>query len=350
MTNGTFILGLAISCSLMVVWACKTLPAESWQIFAAIPIAKDAEGHWRGINFTYYGLLTANAAIVSVALLFIFMTALRIPLPGVLALIVTELALCLPSAKLIARIVEKKECTFTVAGAFFVGLVTMPWAIALVNWAAGDWFGFPVPITPTMAAICIAYAFGEGLGRLACISFGCCYGKPLSHLPLVVQRIFDRWHFVFSGKTKKIAYASGLEGERVLPVQAITAVLYLLTGLTTAILFLRADYTTALIITVSITQGWRVVSEMFRADYRGTGRISTYQTMGLLSIPYAIWLPTLFPSFSPSPPNITLGFQSLWNPWVVLFLQGLWCTLFVFFGKSMVTGSAISFHLHEDRI
>lgn len=350
MTNGTFILGLAISCSLMVVWACKTLPAESWQIFAAIPIAKDAEGHWRGINFTYYGLLTANAAIVSVALLFIFMTALRIPLPGVLALIVTELALCLPSAKLIARIVEKKECTFTVAGAFFVGLVTMPWAIALVNWSIGDRIGAIIQITPAMAAICIAYAFGEGLGRLACISFGCCYGKPLSHLPLSVQRIFERWHFVFSGKTKKIAYASGLEGERVLPVQAITAVLYLLTGLTTAILFLRADYTTALIITVSITQGWRVVSEAFRADYRGTGRISAYQTMGLLSIPYAIWLPILFPSFSLFSPNIAIGVQSLWNPWVVLFLQGLWLTLFVLFGKSMVTGSAISFHLHEDRI
>src|SRR5215470_855832 len=75
MTNETFILGLAIICTLMVTWACKTLPAESWQILAAIPIAKDAEGRWRGVNLTYYGLLTANAAIVAVALLFIFMTA-----------------------------------------------------------------------------------------------------------------------------------------------------------------------------------------------------------------------------------------------------------------------------------
>lgn len=350
MTDETFILGLAIACALMVVWACKTLPAENWQILAAIPITKDSEGRWRGINFTYYGLLTANAAIVSVALLFIFMTALRIPLPGVLALIIMELALCLPSAKLIARIVEKKECTFTVAGAFFVGLVTLPWAIVLVNWLMGDRIGVAIPVTPAMAAICIAYAFGEGLGRLACISFGCCYGKPLSHCPAVVQRVFERWHFVFLGKIKKIAYASGLEGERVLPIQAITAVLYLCTGLVTTQFFLRADYTTALITVVVVTQGWRVVSEAFRADYRGVGRLSAYQAMGLLSLPYVMWFPALFPSIPLSPPTVAIGVQSLWNPWVVLFLQGLWLTLFVFFGKSMVTGSAISFHLHEDRI
>lgn len=350
MTDETFILGLAIACALMVVWACKTLPAENWQMLAAIPVAKDSEGRWSGINFTYYGLLTANAAIVSIALLFIFMTALHIPLAGVLILIIMELALCLPSAKLIARIVEKKECTFTVAGAFFVGLVTLPWAIVLVNWLMGDRIGVTIPVTPAMAAICIAYAFGEGLGRLACISFGCCYGKPLSQYPSFVQQIFERWHFVFSGKTKKIAYASGLEGERVLPIQAITSVLYLCTGLATTQFFLRADYTTALVTAVVVTQGWRVVSEAFRADYRGVGRLSAYQAMGLLSLPYALWLPTFFPSVPPSPPTIAIGVQSLWNPWVVLFLQGLWLTLFVLFGKSMVTGSAISFHLHEDRI
>ena len=350
MANETFVLGLAITCAMCMLWACKTLPAEGWQILAAIPIAKDAAGQWRGVNFTYYGLLTANAAVAATVLLFILMTGLGVPVYGTIAIVATELALCVPAAKLVARLVEKKECTFTIAGACFVGLGTEPWAITLVNWMAGERLGFPIPVTATMAAILTAYAFGEGLGRLACISFGCCYGKPLSQLPVAFQRVFERWHFVFFGKMKKIAYASGLEGERVLPIQAITSGLYLCTGLIATLLFLRGRYTTVLLLTVVVTQGWRVMSEILRADYRGEGRMSVYQIMGLLSIPYTIWLPSFFPSLQFLTPNITVGLQAIWNPGVVLFLQGLWVTLFVVFGKSMVTGAAISFHLHEDRI
>ena len=69
MVNEAFVLGLAVVCVFLLVWACKTLPAEQWQILASIPITKDESGLWRGINLTYYGLLTANAAVVAVALL-----------------------------------------------------------------------------------------------------------------------------------------------------------------------------------------------------------------------------------------------------------------------------------------
>jgi len=43
MANESFVLGLAVVCAFLVIWACKTLPAESWQIMAALPIAKDAD-------------------------------------------------------------------------------------------------------------------------------------------------------------------------------------------------------------------------------------------------------------------------------------------------------------------
>jgi hypothetical protein len=350
MGNESFVLGLAVVCALLVVWACKTLPGESWQILAAVPIAKDEDGRWRGVNLTYYGLLTANAAVASVALFCILMTALGVPLTGTLAVVVAELALCVPAAKFIARIVEKKECTFTIGGAFFVGIVLAPWVVSLVNWSGGRQLGAPIPLIPSLAAIMIAYTFGEGLGRLACISFGCCYGKPVTDLPPAVRRIFIRWHFIFAGETKKIAYASGLEGERVIPIQALTSGLYLSTSLLTTLLFLRASYSTALAISVLVTQGWRVVSETLRADYRGTGTISAYQIMGMLTLPYVLCLPLVFAESPGSEPNVLVGLRSLWNPAVVLFLQGLWAALFVFFGKSMVTGSAISFHIHHDRI
>jgi hypothetical protein len=295
-------------------------------------------------------LLTANAAVISVALLVVLLTALGAPLSTTVALVVVETALCIPAAKLVARVVEKKECTFTITSAFFVGVVTVPWAIFVVNWSVSLSSGMPVPLTAAFAAVAISYAFGEGLGRLACISFGCCYGKPVSQLPQALQRVFTRWHFVFFGQTKKIAYASGLEGERVLPIQAVTTVLYLCTRLAATLLFLRACYATALICSLTITQGWRVVSESLRADYRGHGTITAYQRMSLLTIPYMLAVVCVFPAPASVKPNIFAGLRALWDPAVVLFLQGLWATLFVFFGKSMVTGSAISFHVHHDRI
>src|SRR5262245_25196165 len=348
--NESFVLGLAVVCALLVIWACKTLPAESWQILAAVPITKNADGRWRGVNLTYYGLLTANAAVAAVALLVILMTALGAPLLGTLAIVVAELALCVPAAKVIARVVEKKECTFTVGGAFFVGIVLAPWIVSLVNWSVGERPGFPIPVAATLAAIMTSYAFGEGLGRLACISFGCCYGKPVSQLPPTIRRVFEHWYFVFSGKMKKIAYASGLEGERVIPIQAITSGLYLITGLTTTLFFLWSQYSVSLAVSLLVTQGWRAASETLRADFRGDSTVSAYQVMGLLTIPYTLCLPPLFAVPPILEPNVLLGLQSLWNPAVVLFLQGLWVALFVLFGKSMVTGSAISFHVHSDRI
>ncbi len=350
MTNESFVLGLAVVCAFLVIWACRTLPTESWQILATVPIAKNADGRWRGVNLTYYGLLTANAAVAAVALLFILMTAISTPWIGTFTIVVVELALCIPAAKLIARLVEKKECTFTVGGAFFVGIVCAPGVVWLVNWSAGERAGFSVPVTPALAALMTAYAFGEGLGRLACISFGCCYGKPVSQLPPTIRRVFDHWHFVFSGETKKIAYASGWEGERVIPIQAITSGLYLTTGLVTTLLFFWSHYSTALVVSLLVTQSWRVVSETLRADHRGGGTVSAYQVMGLLTIPYTLCLLLFFPIPRVPQPNVLMGLQSLWSPAVVLFLQGLWAALFVFFGKSMVTGSAISFHVHHDRV
>jgi prolipoprotein diacylglyceryltransferase len=74
-----------------------------------------------------------------------------------------------------------------------------------------------IPVMAALAAVMIVSGMGEGLGRIACISFGCCYGKPLAKVHPTVRRIFDKWNFVFSGKMKKISYASGMEGEEVVP-------------------------------------------------------------------------------------------------------------------------------------
>jgi prolipoprotein diacylglyceryltransferase len=207
-----------------------------------------------------------------------------------------------------------------------------------------------IPVVTTLAALMIVFAIGEGLGRLACISFGCCYGKPLADIHPLLRRVFQKWNFVFAGEMKKISYASKMNGREVVPIQALTSVLYVITGLVSALLFLWGCFSLSFAVSVIVTQGWRCLSELLRADNRGSGNISAYQVMGVIAILYSLTLLAMLSPYSAAPPRLDLGLDALWHPEVVLFLQCIWAVVFVFFGKSMVTGAEISFHLHEDRI
>jgi hypothetical protein len=250
----------------------------------------------------------------------------------------------------LARCTEGKQCTFTIAGAFFVGIFVAPFVLYSLN-AYLPAAGYPaVPIVPALAAIMIAYAFGEGLGRLACISFGCCYGVALLESHPLLRLVFDHWHFVFSGSMKKISYASGMEGRQVVPIQAITCLLYVSVGLSATLLFLKGAYALAFVSSMTVTQGWRTLSEVLRADYRGDGKISAYQVMGILAIVFAIAVTILLPTDRILVPDLAAGIEAVWRPEVFLLLQAIWGIVFIVFGKSMVTGAHISFHLHHDRI
>jgi len=350
MVNTLFILTLAVGFGFLLAWSFKTLPGERWQIMASVPVVKEESGIWRGINLTYYGLLNANAYGVAVAFMFILMGSVSVPLRATFMVVAVLLTLCVPSSKLIARVVEKKSSTFTVGGASFVGIVLAPWVIDFINMIPAEMTGFHIPVIPALAALSISYAFGEGMGRLACISFGCCYGKPLSQSHPIVRRIFENRSFTFYGKTKKIAYASGMEGEKVIPVQAITSVLYIGTGLAGTFLFLYAHFLAALMLSVLVTQGWRAFSEMLRADYRGEGKISVYQVMGVIAVIYTLNISILFPQALMGPADLMAGLRSIWNPTSLLFLYALWFAIFIYTGRSMVTGASLSFHVNSNRI
>jgi prolipoprotein diacylglyceryltransferase len=82
-----------------------------------------------------------------------------------------------PSSKLMARIVERKKHTSTIGGASFVGLLLAPWIIQGTQVVCLSTGAGQVSVMVVLAAVMICYTLGEGLGRLACISFGCCYGK-----------------------------------------------------------------------------------------------------------------------------------------------------------------------------
>lgn len=65
---------------------------------------------------------------------------------------------------------------------------------------------------------------------------------------------------------KKISYASDLEGKQVLPIQAMTALLYIVVGLVATLLFLNGSFTIAFVLAMIITQLWRIFSKTLRAD------------------------------------------------------------------------------------
>ena len=72
--------------------------------------------------------------------------------------------------------------------------------------------------------------------------------------------------------------------------------------------------------------------------------------MGLWAIFLALVLLSLLPAEIVITSDLMAGIEASWRPAVVLFLRGLWVIVFLLFGKSMVTGAEISFHLHHDRI
>ncbi len=346
-----FVLALAVAFSVLFAWAFRNLPRERWQFIAAVPRQMNADGTWQGINLTFYGFFNANAYLLAAAAVFVLLGALAVPPAAILVFTTCLLAVCVPASRLVARLVEKKRYTFSVAGAAFVGLLIGPWLAWAMDAALGPHFGFRFPTAAAVAAISVAYALGEGSGRLACISFGCCYGKPLAALPPLVRRLLRGRSFTFRGKTRKIAYAGGLDGEKVAPVQALTAVWFTFWALAGIYAFLQGHFRGAFLVTLLPTQLWRFASEFLRADYRGQGRLSAYQRMCLLAVLCAGAAAGAMPLPPPGPsPDLAAGLASLWHPGRLLFFEALWVFTFLYTGRSEVTDSRLSFGVIRGRV
>jgi hypothetical protein len=345
-----FITIFGVFLAILFIWSFNTLTKEKWQIIGSIPVKKNPRGDWTGINFTYYGFFNAWAYTLGIMMFLLLQGAVHVPLKVTVIFFITLLTICMPASRILAYLVEKKRYTFSIAGASFVGIIITPWLVMSMVSLFQSWANSGIQIITILAALSIAYAFGEGVGRLACISFGCCYGKPLTSVHPLFQKIFKHCNFVFDGSTRKIVYADGLAGIQVVPVQALTAMIYCSTGLVCLYMYFKAHFATAFIISMVVTQTWRFASEFLRADYRGESRISKYQLMAGISAVYSVIIAFLFPATTTAIPSIAAGLKSLWQPSLIVLLQLLWLVAFVYTGKSQVTGSQISFHVIRDRI
>ena len=349
MLHEMFVLLLALLLAPPFVWAFRTLPRERWQIMASVPVSRSASGRWVGVNFTYYGLLIASAFLLGLATYLLLLSSVGISLGVALGAAALIFVCSLPAARGVAWLVEGKRTTLTVSGGSFVALLVSPIAIWLAVWAVGrHGESMGEVLIPMMAALSVAAVLGEGTGRLACISFGCCYGRPLKDFSPWTQRLFKRFSVSFAGATKKISYASGMEGIEVFPIQALTVVVSTLIGLTGIYLFLEGHFVSALLLSVVGSQVWRIYSETLRADDRGPGNFTFYQQFSVVGILFTCALAFLYPVTNEVRPDLFLGLRGLWDPVVILFAQLLGTVVFVYCGKSMVTASVISLHVVDD--
>jgi hypothetical protein len=325
-------------------WGFKVLPSERWQMIASVPRVKKPDGAWQGLNLTYYGFFSATGTTVGVALMMLLMASIGMPLAVAVGFIITIVATCLPASRLVAAVVERKRNTFTIAGAAFVATLLAPPLAWGLQQLLHRRLQLAVPMLPVLAASAIAYAIGESIGRLACISFGCCYGIPVRQASPAVARLFHRYSLVLHGHTKKAAYASGLAGEPLVPVQALTSLVFALAGLSGLALFLTQTWRAAAFVPIVCTWGWRAASESLRADFRGHGRISSYQVMSLIALAYLVLVTSLAPGES-AVPSLRSAFSHMLSLPVAAGLQAFWIALFLYYGRSRVTASIVSFHV-----
>lgn len=348
--NVLIIFTLFLLFSLYLNWGFRFLPKEKGQILAVFPGNKGGDETWEGTNLTYYGLLVANGVAAASALYLMLMTSLGADLIASYLILTLVLLLAMPAARVIAAWVEKKSSTFSTGAASFVGLLAAFIAILAVNHSIGPWLGYSVNGPATLAIMSISYCIGEGLGRLACVSFGCCYGKPLYKSHPLLQRVFNRFHFVFQGNTKKISYAEGWEDVPMIPIQAVTAIICLLAAIVGLALFTASYFSAAFLITLFSSQTWRFFSEFLRSDHRGEGRLSAYQILAILTFSLGILMVNSFSQPIQSDVLLEKGIFHLIQPGAIFFLTFVWAVTFYYLGRSRVTGATLSFWVHEDRI
>ena len=334
----------------LLVWAFKELPAEKWQFVATVPLHRHPDGHWTGLNLTFYGALTALGYVVAITMMILMCAAVGVAMAPLIGLVAILLAIIVPSSRWVAEIVEGKQHTFTVAGAVFIAALVCPLAVFICNYGL-QYFGRDLmPTLPLLAAMAISYTFGEGIGRVACISFGCCYGKPVSMTSGFWRQLFTRLHFVFEGGTKKIAYESQLDGVPVIPIQALTSTLYVATAVVGFWLYMYGWYIWALLITLGVSQLWRLYSEFLRADYRGSSAISPYQLMAVATLVIGAAYAFVYRGTFPAAPDLMRGLNAVWAPGPLMALQLMGLIIFFYTGRSEVTQSRMQIQICHDKI
>lgn len=345
-------LGLALALGTFFLFMSRSLACPGRQFIATMPRGDISQDGIRGTNLTTYGALIAMGLMAGATLMVFLLGTTAMPMIPAGITCVSVLSAALISARTMAKIIERKRFTFTVGGAFAVCLAIAPWLAACIRslWIASG--GSAYPLIVLLTALALAYVLGEAIGRLACLSFGCCYGRPLADLPPRFQRLFRDWPAVFTSPTHKAVYESGFRNEPLIPVQLIAAAGNGVLATIGLFLFLETHYKAAFLTTAAGTQLLRFGLEYLRADYRGAmKKVSPYQILSLSGIPYVILVAMILDKPAATPcPVLSAGAAALWTPAAILLIQGIGLVACFYFGISRVTTSTINFGVRNDRV
>ncbi len=147
----------------------------------------------------------------------------------------------------------------------------------------------------------------------------------------------------FYGNLKKASYESGYESKKLFPIQNITAVIYSVSALVSAWFFLAGQFKISFLLSIITAFAWRIISEFFRADFRGFGKISSYQVMSFLSVIVCVAAAYFLPSPDVITVNVSNGLIIFSDVIFVIILQFLFAAVFLYTGISSVTYSEIYF-------
>ncbi len=351
----TIEVGLAIAALAawpIFLWCFRNLPQERWQ-FAAIlpsPSRQSAEHHWTGTNITFYGVISAVAYAIATAMFIFLCGSVGQPLWATLTFIVVLLAACIPASKLIAQWVEGSTANFTLGGAAFAAALLVPPTVLLARGVSQTVGIGHFNAAALLAAAALAYVLGEAIGRLGCLSFGCCYGRPISDVGPMERALYGSTATTYRGQLKKISYASNLENTPVVPVQSIASVVLFALFLLGLWLFWQQQFVVCALACVWGSQLWRLYSETLRADYRGGGKFSAYQWMAAgtcIVATLSIFSSTGDPSRQP---RFSQGWLAVSQLEVFIALQALALGIVWYMGRSQVTGALVNLRLFRERL
>lgn len=321
---------------LIIIWGLKNFSKDEFQFFCAIPYKKIEENTYDGINITFYGIISALSCSASVFLFLILIKFLNFPIKLAYFILITIFLTGLFASKALAYLIEKRKNTLTIGGATFVtGIISVPLIYFFIkSFNVNETYFFPV-----LSSLATSYTFGEGLGRLACISFGCCYGKPAERYPYLPNFLKIK----FLSHTRKAVYDSNYKNLELINIQGIVVCLFTLLSLVSFILIMLEKYEIAFITSFTIPATIRFFSEFFRDDNRGfSHKISLYQFFSILLVIYSILVLYLF---NPLEVKISLIHKIYFSNLDLIFLVITFIMTLLHSGISKVTGSEIKFIL-----
>jgi hypothetical protein len=348
-------LGLFACCLLaawIFRWAFRHLPGECWQIAVAIPARVraigDSDATWPAVNITFYGVISAVAYMLAV-LAFVFLAgAANQPIAAVAIFSMLLLLVGMPASKWVALWVEGVP-GHTIGGALFAVVVAVLPALWLTNVVCSA-VGLPrAEPGILLAAAAIAYVLGEAIGRLACLSFGCCYGRTIDSATPLQRALYSSTATTYRGRFKKIAYASGLEGRPVIAVQSVACTALFVVFVVSVWFFWKGYTALSLIIALGLAQLWRAYSETLRADYRGRDGFTLYQGMALVGVALTLLYSWIHKVPVPVIPTFARGLDVVVRIEVILCTQALAIVILVLMGRSYVTSSRLEYKLHAPK-